>query len=349
MTCKNNLKQIGLGLHNYADTYNEHLPPGLIANYHDGQVSVTGDVAEAVGSVGWSWGSMILPFIDQAPAYNRMDFDLSIGETERGSTEQRERNNEAVGMWFSMATCPNDERNQFSALEEMNGSPKFVVPEGVATTSYYGSAGSFEEVVTHPEVMVGDGRPPIYNGGWSSPLMSNGVFATNSSVKLGDIVDGTSVTIGAGEVSGLRDPMSATHSRWYGAIGPDGSLTEDVALSFLRSGQWQLNAPTNVSPVAAERGFSSEHKGGSQFLFMDGTVQFISENIELVPKTSRSKALSGCNWRPVDLEAEKLPENACGEGVYGVDSPAARAHMDLNYGLYQRLFSRNDSLEIGEY
>ena len=361
-TCKNNLKQIGLGLHNYADTYNELLPPGVIANFHDGQISATGDVPEAVGSVGWSWGTMILPFIDSAPVYNRIDFNLSIGETVRGTAEAQAQNNRAVAIGFGMARCPTDERVPIADFDAYSGSAPFSVPQGVAATSYYGNAGSFEETLTRAEVMVGDGSSPVYNGGWTNEHMANGVFAVNSSVSLSDIArDGTSQTIGVGEVSRLRDPKSDSNSSWYGAIGPNGTLPDDATLSFLRSGEWKLNADTDESTLAAERGFSSEHVGGAQFLIMDGTVHFISENIQLIPGTkpasgNRGAGQSGCDWAPVDLDS--LVESGtvmgqvrgpCGEGVFGVKSQPARDYMDTNYGIYQRLFSRNDCLVIGEY
>src|SRR4051812_6730319 len=55
--CKNNLKQIGLALHNYHDTANT-LPPGWI-----------GDPTGSNAGNRWGWGTMILPYLDQAPLY----------------------------------------------------------------------------------------------------------------------------------------------------------------------------------------------------------------------------------------------------------------------------------------
>lgn len=374
-TCKNNLKQIGLGLHNYADTYNEILPPGIIANYDDGDANprtASDTMLPTQGTSGWSWGTMLLPYIDQAPIANRLTTELSIGSISNAANDNADRNNEAVGTWFAMSTCPSDDRIQFS---ELNVTPaavgSFGVTEtengaGVATTSYYGSAGAFEEVVMQPQVRrngVGNtdgtddnttGRNAAQmDGGWSNRKMANGVFATNSSVTLSDVgKDGTSNTIGVGEVSGLRDSKSAQNSKFYGSIGAGGLLTSNDALSVMRSGEWRINPSAENSATAGQRSFSSEHVGGAQFTFMDGTVHFISENIQLVSGVGGDPYdQAGCNWGP-----QAPPANAgaavagpCGEGVYGVKTSAARAHMDLNYGLYQRLFSTNDSLVIGEY
>ncbi|MFG0295400.1 MAG: DUF1559 domain-containing protein, partial [Maioricimonas sp. JB045] len=68
--CKNNLKQIGLALHNYHDTHGS-FPPGYIARY----VSAT-DPASAETGPGFAWGTMILPFLDQSPTYNQLNFSL---------------------------------------------------------------------------------------------------------------------------------------------------------------------------------------------------------------------------------------------------------------------------------
>ena len=67
--CKNNLKQIGLALHNYHDNFSA-LPPGWIG--------VTGTVTDVYGMNGWGWGSKILPQIDQANLYNTMNFSVKM-------------------------------------------------------------------------------------------------------------------------------------------------------------------------------------------------------------------------------------------------------------------------------
>ena len=58
--CRNNLKQMGIALHNYHDNFNIFPPGGLQASTDGG---------------GASFLAMLLPFMDQGPAYNRMDFN----------------------------------------------------------------------------------------------------------------------------------------------------------------------------------------------------------------------------------------------------------------------------------
>ena len=68
--CKNNLKQIGLALHNYHDSF-EALPMGYCAAapYIDGTTDTTN---------GWGWSTLILPYLDQGPLYNQFNFGAPI-------------------------------------------------------------------------------------------------------------------------------------------------------------------------------------------------------------------------------------------------------------------------------
>ena len=68
-TCKNNLKQIGISLHNYHDVHNA-FPPGWIA--------VENNSPNIEGESGFGWGTMLLPYMDQAPLYQQMDFTVAM-------------------------------------------------------------------------------------------------------------------------------------------------------------------------------------------------------------------------------------------------------------------------------
>ncbi|MBM4076801.1 MAG: DUF1559 domain-containing protein, partial [Planctomycetes bacterium] len=66
--CRNNLKQIGLALHNYHDSFTA-IPPGWIG--------VTANVPDIEGTNGFSWAVFLLPSMDQGNLYNRINFNLS--------------------------------------------------------------------------------------------------------------------------------------------------------------------------------------------------------------------------------------------------------------------------------
>lgn len=74
--CKNHLKQIGLALHNYESTHNT-FPPGCVSIPTSTWSGVSNDGIQETGP-GWGFFAHILPFIDQAPLYNSINFNIAI-------------------------------------------------------------------------------------------------------------------------------------------------------------------------------------------------------------------------------------------------------------------------------
>ncbi|NBS32073.1 MAG: DUF1559 domain-containing protein, partial [Planctomycetia bacterium] len=70
--CSNNMKQLGLGLHNYAHNHRERLPTGWVGEYESGEIH--GDEG-----LGWGWASQILPFMEENAIYDGIDFNQAIG------------------------------------------------------------------------------------------------------------------------------------------------------------------------------------------------------------------------------------------------------------------------------
>src|SRR5262249_12880249 len=80
-TCVNNLKQIGLALHNYHDQMNT-FQPGYVSSINPTVVDPCNFDQEMQNGVdlgtGWAWGSMILPQLEQQPLYNSINSSLSV-------------------------------------------------------------------------------------------------------------------------------------------------------------------------------------------------------------------------------------------------------------------------------
>ncbi|WP_417394435.1 DUF1559 domain-containing protein [Gimesia chilikensis] len=236
--CKNNLKQIGLALHNYHETH------GL---FPSGWIGVQPGVGPNVeyGS-GWGWGTMILPYLDQSPLYNQINFNLAINDPAQTPG--------IIDVSLSVYRCPSDPSSQTFELEE-EGSPGTLLAT-LATGNYVGVFGD-EELDSCDSVPAG------------STCKSTGVFYQNSNTRFRDITDGTSQTVFVGERKTNAD--LGWHSTWVGVV-PEGEETFARPLGA-------TDHPPN-DPAAHFDDFSSHHTGGAQFLFGDGRVRFISENID---------------------------------------------------------------------
>ena len=212
--CKNNVKQIGLALHNYHDTFR-----AFPAAFYRGTTT----------SPGWGWVAMILPYIDQAPLYNKLD---------TGSVKPSATASTLVQTVLSAYRCPSDTGKATNSNRNNWG-----------TSNYAGVWGS------------GDANESISSG--------NGIFSASSSVRMRDITDGTSNTIGIGE-------------RAYGRLGSDnynGAIWAGICdAGKYASNIWSLNTGSKSINGTDDWSFSSQHVGGVHFLLMDGSVRFISEN-----------------------------------------------------------------------
>lgn len=150
--CKNNLKQFGLAMHNYHDTFRT-FPPAWVAQKPDA------DEGFFMG-----WGSFLLPFLEQAPLYNQLNFK-----------EVSQNDPKFLRTVLPVFRCPSD---PMADLNPIRGN--------WATSSYSGNAGNE--------------RLP---GSDDTPEKTNGIMYRNSDIGLRDITDGSSNTFMMGE-RGLR-------------------------------------------------------------------------------------------------------------------------------------------------
>ncbi|MBP88844.1 MAG: prepilin-type cleavage/methylation domain-containing protein, partial [Planctomycetaceae bacterium] len=151
-SCKNNLKQIGLALQLYHDTW-QTLPPGWLA-----RDPATGR-ADPEGEPGWGWAARILPFLEQDPLFNQLvHLELPITDPQ---------NDWARATVLSVYLCPTDSHNHQWVLEdESTGVPITELP----TSNYAGVFGTFD---------IED-----------NPGRGDGVFFFQSRVRVADIHDG---------------------------------------------------------------------------------------------------------------------------------------------------------------
>lgn len=267
--CRNNLKQIGLALHNYHDLHNT-IPPGWISGPQ--------------GPTRWGWATFILPQLDQAPLYANI----------AGSMGMDVNSNSATGFNAVLTTlpqpgplqtnvnayrCSSDAASPMVTTPLSNGYMVMMPPMAVSTSfgrsNYVGVFGSSVDWMM--------GMPMT-----ASP----GSFGRNSRHSFSDFLDGTSNTLLVGERHSPRvmtGKYDGGDSIWAG-VGCD-SMPQGMALTLgdCAPGH-QINVrmltPPDAMSADSYAGFSSLHVGGANFLMGDGSVRFLSENIATGPPGS---------------------------------------------------------------
>lgn len=240
--CTDNLKQIGLAIHNYHDN-NNAFPPGWIG--------VTGDEVDVNGLSGFGWASMILPMMERGNLYYGLNFRTSMTDSD---------NSLAHETFIPSFRCPTDTGPRFWEIGLAAGQTNDDLPLELPTANYVGSFGS-------QDLHECENNAPGEN------CSSNGIFHLNSHLDMGGIKDGTATTLLVGE---RRSDTSGSlpfpwHTTWVGAA-PGG---EESFARILASADHPPNDPS-----LHFEDFSSWHDGGAIFVFCDGKVQFISDNID---------------------------------------------------------------------
>jgi len=273
--CTNNLKQIGLALHNYESAIGA-FPPGSVAQ----PMPVT-DCTQR----GFSLFALILPQLEQAQVYNAINFNLSSGGTFNGVASSW-TNRTALITRINAFVCPSD-------LIQVPF-PASVSGNGYSQSSYAGVAGTRDVWRWWYGCTPGQSHSP-----W---IEADGVFGYNTSTKLKDFVDGTSNTIMVGETSRFINDPDQVFNSWSRALWFGSALAGTTRPQGLASVAARINAtiavpepPGTTSPNndlnawlfnpqylnLGQFGFRSMHPGGAMFVFGDGSVRFIKSTIDM--------------------------------------------------------------------
>jgi len=276
--CQNNLKQLGLGLHGFHDTF-KHFP---IGEWNDDNQDV-------------GWGYWLLPYIEQQALYNQFTNMAKVPNNGGG------RNG------YSMDGPPNSwsgrsGQNVAAASTVLNIflCPSDVLPNsynnGYAKSNYCANIGQAPagQSGTHSKNFgCGDGQTNYGDGSQTGVLFFSNNNDTAFTTRMTAISDGTSNTIGLGEVT-QNNWASTTNLGegcqpiWIGG-NPNGRGCGDVwgMASTFRcvDTNFPINYGTrpNGNGWAVDRSilcFGSQHTGGANFVLMDGSVRFISDAID---------------------------------------------------------------------
>jgi prepilin-type N-terminal cleavage/methylation domain-containing protein/prepilin-type processing-associated H-X9-DG protein len=313
--CVNNMKQIGLALHNYHDV-NLTFPLGG-SNRND---------SNAVNDNCLPWRAMILPQMEGGNMFN--NFNLNLNPTSPANVYDR-------GAWYTIWVtvpsswlCPTDGKNGdgllplgnytsglmgqftqadgYTPIDPKTGQPSPVV----AVTNYVGSWGDnyaggplnggfpWE---TYPGTNLAPGQARIgYFGYWGTPIgpppdwargggALRGIFDYGYSqiVSINGITDGTSNTICVGESLPEKRAnlsMYINNGATAGTTVPinlDSNAIAPGAPGCAQPNYWECCNSAGCRFSGAAEGFKSRHPGGANFLFCDGSVKFLKASISM--------------------------------------------------------------------
>jgi prepilin-type N-terminal cleavage/methylation domain-containing protein/prepilin-type processing-associated H-X9-DG protein len=226
MQCGNNLKQIGLALLSYHNTY-EIFP-----------------YAAGGSGTGWGWSACILPCLEEDGLHRLIDFRYPYNASDASTGT---RNNQFMKMHLATYQCPSAPPNRF-----INCCSGIAGTDDSAQTNYSAIATDTDDIYAYP-----------------TAEQHTGVMYLNSRTRIADIKDGTSNTLLVGEtLANPDDPLTKDPN--YPVIGKFWAAENRITTFY------GINAHTFYS----QSGVDSAHSGGTQFVFADGHVTFLAENID---------------------------------------------------------------------
>lgn len=257
-SCRNNLRQVGVAMHNYESARGK-LPPGYL--------HAAGNQGNALG---YSWGAMLLPFMELQSMYDTFDFKKPIYDNMNAAVRE---------IHIPTLLCPTDDVSP-SGFVEMGD-------ERYAMACYVANFGSPD--LDEDQEQNNPAPADLFNraGPW-------GPFYRNSQTKLKDITDGLTHTLMVGERQNGPFRTVGSHgvhieyeTTWAGAVRDIDDNTDDHGHMVL----FQTGHTPN-HPDSDDRDVSASHSGEALFLLCDGSVHSIDENIE----ESLYFALGTMNW-----------------------------------------------------
>jgi len=277
MQCGNNLKQIGLAMHNYADTHGRF----AIATMHLDPTNTVGPNEVWSGGVHQKGSTLVklLPFIEQNTVYNQLDF--------RGNIDQQ-----MVDLGFQTISrmnpyiCPSD-----GTTVKLLGNPgqfyNYACSLGNQNMNAQGGWCNLfpnESWQTRVQGILGGNlfrTGPSGHGTGNTGNIADGVFSRGSyAAQFSEIRDGTSNVIMMGEVlPGCGDHHSQS---WFRSNALWTATTASINFNTCR----KRNIPNNAQDCHDTRvwmtsqGFKSDHPGGAQFVFCDGSVKLLPESMD---------------------------------------------------------------------
>jgi prepilin-type N-terminal cleavage/methylation domain-containing protein/prepilin-type processing-associated H-X9-DG protein len=294
--CSNNLKQIGLALHNFHDTYNR-FPPGCARDQVPFGTSGTGG-----SGYGSSWLGYILPFVEQGNLYGQLTFAGGSG------WEQTANGPVISNVVIKTYRCPASPLKMYAedpmhAPAGYNGGRA----QNVMAATYVGIAGADVSALPAETRVNGGANVNRATGGNGGNVGAGGVLFPNAQIRINQITDGTSNTFLVSEQSNFITTADGSRQSWTASSRNGwlmGAASTGIPPHYLPGGNNRaFNITTIRYPINRTSGWpdspgdcydtgvcedlggniplNSTHAGGVNVLLADGSVRFVSDGTPL--------------------------------------------------------------------
>ncbi|WP_233200352.1 DUF1559 domain-containing protein [Blastopirellula marina] len=264
MQCTNNLKQLGLAMHNYHDTYGK-LPPMYI------------QLVPSTDNIGhWSWSAFILPFLEQGNIYDAIQPTKLTPSVSITANKQIFQN---VNNSFRCPSAPGPDFHDAAvdpgyAIADSGGANT-----GLGLSNYVAS------------VNIANVRQKKASDGRTGTTGNIGPFYRDSNTGFRDFTDGLSNTFLVGERAWTKGGVRMSAGTLYAvrdadAKGPSAQDSGNTAwnqgvVTIAGSVRYPMNVVLTAPNSERNNAFSSQHAGGCQFLFGDGSCHFVADTVDL--------------------------------------------------------------------
>jgi len=273
--CSNNLKQIGLAMHNYYDTF-KVLPMGFTNSYGLAEDFMGQSYTIDPGGpqrywASWAWSAYVAPFMELAAQADVLNVNGMTGAESLLNVASQE----VIATPVSTLRCPSD------AGQDLNNTGGEYRPADTSGTRYRAATSNY--------VGVCDGNSANVD---NRQRNCQGVLYVDSHTRFADVLDGTSNVLMVGERCLERHHARCNRMQRCGAaivfvIASSNQLSHcnrgncAAVGSAYRGINWDSTVADCGNLWNAKSSFHSLHPGGAQFVLVDGSAHFISETIDL--------------------------------------------------------------------
>ena len=276
MSCQNNLKQMGIALHGFADkTGTGRLPAALIhsgrynnasaAPYEGPEVSYKGQPYVVYNHTGFV---ALLPHIEQDNLFKTYNYGLCASNSSpygiaTAPDPTPNPNREVAKQFIKVYQCPSDDNPGPQVTSGARNSADFYEREAIRRSNYLFNTGAYTD----------------YDAPWSSTAQSaRGAFGNNGAASITSMIDGTSNTVAIGESTQIH--TSSSFGPYWGAGTHTAVHGRGYYVDFTPNYPYGNCSGNANRKCTYAWGFSSKHSGGTNFVFCDGSVRSIRDGID---------------------------------------------------------------------